>query len=348
MFLVHAHALGAALLLLLSCAFIQSASTQSPREKAPHWDLARPAPAIALKPALLDKSEENKCAACHADVVREWASTAHAIAWVDEEYQVALKDKTRPETCYGCHRPKPLLQGDLAAKPTSRDEDPHSGVTCESCHLGAGGTMLGPRGTPTSAHPSQAADVFVKDQSNALCIACHRFTVGPVIGIAKDFVKAKMSARGRSCIGCHSQDVETRFANVASGGSEVSRPDVPVRKGKSHAIQTPRDPSFLSRAFELSSSSSGSKTVVTIKNLTGHRVPGLIGRSIEFDAEALDAAGKVVGTGKLVLDASAYLPVDDVLELAIDAPAARVHVVGRHDDPRATAPVVFLDKRLPE
>src|SRR5436305_444906 len=90
------------------------------QKKAPSWDLAKPAPAIALKPAKLDKPEESKCIACHADVVSEWASTAHAIAWLDEEYKEALADKRRPDTCYGCHIPKPLLQGDLQVKPAFR------------------------------------------------------------------------------------------------------------------------------------------------------------------------------------------------------------------------------------
>jgi hypothetical protein len=85
-----------------------------------------------------------------------------------------------------------------------------------------------------------------------------------------------------------------------------------------------------------------------VKNLTGHRVPGLIGRSITFQAEALDAQGKVIGTKKLDLDASSYLPVDGTLDLALDAVAASVHVTGRHEDPRAKDPVVFLDVRLPQ
>src|SRR4029078_12412584 len=61
-------ALGA-LSLLLSFAF------HPPEDKAPHWDLAKLAPAIALKPPVLDKAEENRCAACHADVVKQWATT---------------------------------------------------------------------------------------------------------------------------------------------------------------------------------------------------------------------------------------------------------------------------------
>jgi hypothetical protein len=303
------------------------------------WDLTKPAPAIAIQPSQKDRPAQ--CASCHAAVVEEWASTAHAVAWLDEDYQKELADKRKPETCYGCHIPKPLLQGKLESKPAFRDDDRHLGITCESCHLGPDGKMLGPRGTPTSAHPSQVSSAFVEDRSNALCASCHRFNIGPVVGIAKDFEQGQLAARGMSCLGCHAADVEMQFAS-ASGGE-----DPPVRKGKSHAIQTPRDPAFLRRAFELAFQVRGAQTVVTVENRAGHRVPGLIGRWIEFEARGTDAQGKALGAGKLKLDTSAYLPLDKSLEIVLEGAAASVHVTGRHFDPRAKEPVVFVDVDLP-
>jgi hypothetical protein len=169
--------------------------------------------------------------------------------------------------------------------------------------------------------------------SNALCAACHSTNIGPVVGIAKDFEASRQSERGRSCVGCHMHAVERRWAEGES---------VPLRTGRSHALQTPRDPSFLRRAFELSLS--GAKVV--IENRAGHRVPGLIGREIRFEAEALDAGGAVLCRGQLALDARSYLPVDGRLEIALDRAGAAVRVVGRHLDPRAEEPVPFLDERL--
>lgn len=302
--------------------------------------LGTPAPAIALKPPALADYASDACVACHADVAREWATTAHAIAWVDTEYQEQLADKKKPETCWGCHVPKPLLQGDLAQKPAARAEGRELGITCASCHAGAGGKVLGPRGTPTSAHVSEKADVFVKDRSNALCISCHRFNVGPVIGIAKDFVDAGLGEKGFACLDCHAADVEMRFAS--KNGDE----DPPSRKGKSHAIQTPRDPAFLAQAFELVLDQAGGKAVVRVRNQAGHRVPGLVGRSIEIEAQALDAGGSVVATKKLVIDATSYLPLAGELALDLGVAAARARVTGRHLDPRADLAVVFLEREL--
>jgi hypothetical protein len=302
--------------------------------------LSKPAPRIALKPELLPKYEEHKCVSCHADVALEWAGDAHAIAWVDEEYIEQLAEKKRPETCHGCHAPKPLLMGDLAAKPVVREDARHLGITCESCHLGSDGMVLGPRGTKTTAHVSRAADVFVAGRSNALCVSCHRFNVGPVIGIAKDFEQAELAAAGLSCLGCHAADVEMKFAS--KNGDE----DPPVRKGKSHRFQTPRDPAFLAAAFDLSLESKDGASFVRVVNRAGHRVPGLVGRVLEFEAVALDEAGLEIGRKVLTVDATAYLPVQGELSIPLGVAASSVHVVAKHVEARSSEPVVFVDTKL--
>ena len=299
------------------------------------WDLRAPEPKVALRPERVERVGEYGCARCHTEVAAEWSASAHGIAWADELYQDEIADKKRPELCHGCHIPEPLLAGGaLAEKPKARaGDDRHLGISCESCHVGAEGVVLGPRGTPTDAHASRAAPEQTAPGSNALCSACHSTNIGPVVGIAKDFAASKQAERGRSCVGCHMHEVERRWADGES---------VPARKGRSHAIQTPRDPTFLRRAFELSLS--GTKVVVA--NRAGHRVPGLIGREIRFEAEALDAAGAVLCRGELALDARTYLPVDGKLEIALAKAGASVRVVGRHADPRAEEPVVFLDEKL--
>ena len=113
--------------------------------------------------------------------------------------------------------------------------------------------------------------------------------------------------------------------------------------GRSHATQTPRDPGFLRRAFEASAKIEGGKTLITIANATGHRVPGLIGRSFEFTASVLDAEGKPLATKQQVFDTRAHLPVDRSVDLVVDAVGAQVHLVGMHNDPRLEKPVLFLD-----
>ena len=335
--------------LLLAVAFATVSLAWALEDTKDVWDLDVPAPTVALRPESVDLAGY-ACAACHAEVAREWAQTAHAISWADELYRQAIGERKRPQLCHSCHVPQPLLAAGLVKRARARDEDLHRGISCESCHAGPDGTMLGPRGAPTSAHPSAKSEHMLAPGSNALCATCHRTNIGPVVGIAKDFEAARMNERGRSCIGCHMAAVERRWANPPDDPDGVDE-DVPLRLGRSHLIQTPRDPTFLRRAFDVSLSTDGGRVRVVIANRAGHRVPGLQGREIRFEAQALDASGEVVARGEPVLDVRAYLPVDGSLEIPLEpvpAGSAEVRVIGLHVDPRAVAPTTFLDLRLTE
>jgi hypothetical protein len=335
---------GGLALLLVSTA--SRASDLARQAAAPAWDLKSPAPVIALKPPKLEKLEGENCAECHAAVVEEWASTAHAVAWKDEVYQEEVKEKTRPQSCYGCHVPKPLLEAGLATRAEAREDKRDLGIACASCHLGEGGVQLGPTGAnaPTSdartgPHATKLSDHMTEKSGGALCVVCHATSIGPVVGIAKDYVASKQEERGRSCLACHMAPVERA---PSKGAAEGAAP----RKVRSHEIQTPRDPGFLRRAFEPSLKVEGGKSIVTIANQAGHRVPGLIGRSIELSAEVLDAQGAVRGRGSITLDARSYLPVDGTVEITVGAVGTEVHLVGLHNDPRAEKPVPFLEAHL--
>ena len=298
--------------------------------------LGPPKPAIALKPAKLEKLDGEACGKCHADVLEEWVSTAHAIAWVDEVYKDEVKDKTRPEGCYGCHAPSLILaSGSLAQRAEVRADARDLGISCVACHQGPDGAILGANGKETPAHKSAKSDWMTDKASSAMCAACHSTNIGPVVGIAKDYVTAKLDTEGKTCVGCHMGEVDRK---ASDGG--------PAKTGRSHAIQTPRDPSFLARAFTPTVRVDAGKTIVTLKNEAGHRIPGLIGRKIEFQVEVLGADGKTAGKGSLVLDAKSYLPVQKSAEIQVAAAGKSIHVVGLHHDPRSETPVPFLDATL--
>jgi hypothetical protein len=300
------------------------------------WELAEPAPVPDGRAAVLDRLEELSCAECHREVVDEWASTAHALAWVDELYQDALEDRRKPQTCHACHVPAPLHGEELAVRPKAREELRHFGVSCEACHLGPHGEMLGPRGLEPDgsdgepAHTSARSETMVGPGSNELCAACHRTTVGPVIGVAKDFELTDQEGHGRTCVGCHMRPYAREDGTV----------------GRSHRLQTPRDPAFLRRAFELSIEVAGRETVVVVANRAGHRVPGLVGRDLTFAVELLDEAGDVLAEERLELTTRAFLPADGDVRIALAATGARVRVRAEHADPRLAEPVRFLEEEF--
>jgi len=300
--------------------------------------LPAPAPKVLIQPGKLDQLEQLSCTKCHEKIVEEWSSTAHALAWVDPVYQSEIKEKRKPEACHGCHIPEPMSAGEAGTRPEPRKDALHYGVTCETCHLAADGAMLGPVDieAPTAGvHASRRADSLASPGTNALCSSCHRTSIGPVIGIAKDFEAADKAKGGDSCVGCH-------FA----AEREVVDSKGKKRLVRSHALQTPRDPAFLARAFGAKLTVEKSATVVTISNLAGHRVPGLIGREIELEATLLDAQGKTVAKGTQSLSTSSPMPVADSVRIEIVGTGASVHLVGRHTDPRADKPVVFLERDL--
>ena len=328
----------ALLALLLSAPLLPlawgTARRLAPAQDEHPWPLVEPAPAVALRPAALEEREGvTACAECHAAIVEEWAGTSHAISWVDEVYREAIADRRNPGLCTACHIPAPLLVEAEPARPSARAERQHLGVDCAACHLGPEETWLGPRGTPTDAHATRASAHLTAPGSSALCARCHSTNIGPVLGIAKDFVEGKLEERGLSCVGCH-------MAPVADPGSEG-----PPRR--SHALQTPRDPTFLRRAFAVRLDRSGGGTALVVENRAGHRVPGLIGRELDFVAEALDEGGKAVARAEHRLDARSHLPLGASFRMELSAPGTTVRLVGDHRDPRdPERSVRFLEETL--
>ncbi len=343
------------LLALAALLFLaQAAATDSKDAKKPSPPLGTPAPADS-RGFPLEGVDQISCTSCHADIVAEWSTTLHGRAWVDEAYREELVDVRRPESCHNCHIPEPLhlqlgADGSLPQKPKPRDAtlhnapvrdvDAHFGVSCETCHRGPDGTILGPWGAPTDAHVSKQHASFTPLSKSALCIACHATTVGPVIGIAKDFVESNQAAKGRSCVECHMAPVE-RPAAV-----EVGKPALPARLGRSHALQTPRDPEFLARAFEITVERRGEKTVVVLTNASSHRMPGRVGRIFRFEAELLDAQGAVVATTKHAIETRFSLPAEGTRELVLAGIGTSVRLVGTHEAPALPDDVKFLDARF--
>lgn len=292
------------------------------------WPLEEPDPAVDISAPRLDV-EGHECLECHAEVVREWSVTTHALAWADEDYHRYLEDVRRKEGCYACHAPQPLLADGESPprRPDTRADDRHDGVNCRTCHLGPDGTWLGATGAETDAHGT-AASPHLAD-ANELCMSCHSTTIGPVVGLGRDFRRAKMAERGRSCVGCHMRPRE-----LPEDAPEDARP------GRSHALQTPRDPAFLRRAFHLRHVSRDGESVLVIENQAGHRVPGLEGREIRFEVSGQGASAQ------RTLDTRAHLRVDGSIEVPLSAAAETLRVRGLHKDPRAVDEIEFLDESL--
>src|SRR5262245_42571866 len=89
------HALGACALAALSASFVllraDPAISRKERAqtgaKAVEWDVTAPKPADDEITKELQRWKEHACAECHEAQAKEWASTRHALAWIDERYR---------------------------------------------------------------------------------------------------------------------------------------------------------------------------------------------------------------------------------------------------------------------
>jgi hypothetical protein len=292
----------------------------------------------------LENIEGDDCIRCHTAIGEEWRETTHATAWIDEPYQKELKGVRRKKSCYGCHIPEPMSGQDDNGRPKPRSTNKHLGVHCTSCHIDTDGTtILGPFGIETDAHPTKKSERFDHDKDNSLCISCHKTTIGPVIGIAKDFVDTEQEEFGLSCVECHMPGLRRPIANREQG--EEGEP-YEVRSSTSHRLMTPRDPEFLRDAFILAAKKSGDTVTFSIENKIGHRVPGLLERKIHFACEIFDDVDDSIGKQKHTIDNRAFLPVEETHNIVIGEAkkAVRLVVKGTHEAPGARKAVTFFEK----
>ncbi len=106
------------------------------------------------------------CAPCHQEIWDEWRQSAHAQAFVQEEFRRATRDR-QEDDCLRCHIPKSM---DTLATGPVRTRFREEGVTCESCHLSGDG-YTAPRRPTTFALHKVVVKGFMREA--AFCGRCH-------------------------------------------------------------------------------------------------------------------------------------------------------------------------------
>lgn len=325
---------------LLLCLSVLAAAREEPDVlPGKRWSLETPAAVSEVTTKINPAWREIDCARCHEAIALEWAESRHGQAWNEEVYQQELAKIKKRSKCTSCHAPQPLLVNGIDERVVVREENPHWGVDCNSCHLGADGSIQGPFGAATDAHASTKNALFSTKGSNELCLSCHSRSVGPVIGIGRDFDDAELADRDYACVSCHMAPVTRR---IASGD------ELPERIGRSHRLQTPRDPSFLRQAFEWSAVATEEGARFTLSNRAGHRIPGLNDRILTFDLELLDEQGKKLASDFVEISRSEAIGVAERVELELLGLGAHaLRVKGTHEAASLSAAVVFLEETLP-
>lgn len=198
------------------------------------------------------------CAACHAEIAREWRASLHAQAWEDPVFQAAYAIEPMA-FCRNCHAPL----GRAHAEPDARAA--REAVSCAACHVRAG-TVLSTRETPQAPHPTFATRAL---GDSAFCAPCHQFnfpadpgthrdvyaTDEPMQDTFEEFRLSTAHANRTSCQDCHMP----------------WRDDGNGRRHRSHVFPGGSDPGLLRRGVrvELSARVEGDETVVQARLLPG-------------------------------------------------------------------------------
>ncbi len=138
-----------------------------------------------------------RCAECHRAIYDEWRESAHAAAFVREEFRLATRQHQEKD-CLRCHVPASLDRVSEAPVRTVHQEE---GVNCEACHL-AGDAYAAPEVFSShSEHKTVVRPILAKSE---FCGKCHE-------AIFKQWAEAAVERDQRkSCQQCHMPSVRRK------------------------------------------------------------------------------------------------------------------------------------------
>lgn len=219
--------------------------------------------------ALLEGSER-ACETCHAEIAREWRTSAHALSFANAVFRSEYDVAPSP-FCVGCHAP--IAVRDAPASGVSR------GVGCLTCH---------------ESHRDAASETAVAPRTRSpvrACADCHEFDFDaqrPDGAYARgqrlqrtmsEWSESPSQARGESCASCHFE------RGRSEGGPEHTV----------HTLPGARDASMLSAALSVTvsavvrSEAAEVRVELRLVSRAGHAVPtGDLYRTLNVHVEDAD------------------------------------------------------------
>lgn len=230
------------------------------------------------------------CAECHAEITRQWSTSAHATAWNDPQFVVATDDR-QTQQCLPCHAPKPLLEQSPSEPPRLRESHRECGVDCAACHA-AGCAYAGPY---KSWGPHRMKQDATRLPSAAFCGNCH--TVEHEEYQAFYRRSLNLSQPAKQCADCHMPLATSRLTQ----GHVLSLAH-PKRTVHDHSFPAWTDEVLRGAVvigdFHVRRSDRGFEVRFTLTNRgAGHRIPtGQFGhREMRILVELLGSDGAVLG-----------------------------------------------------
>ncbi|MFQ5503708.1 MAG: multiheme c-type cytochrome [Planctomycetota bacterium] len=228
-------ALGIALLLLLAGAWTWISSNGETSSASRRWQ------------------SSVQCRSCHEAVWQEWYGSHHQIAYLNPEVR-KLSDDFRNRECRACHLPRPVSATGYAKRTLPRFTRPDEGVGCLSCHLGAGGEILGRRNLPGAPCQPRASQALV---SVELCESCHNQHQ-----TTDQWRASAYPAQDIDCGTCHMPETDRAL------------PDGSSAKGRGHVFPGAHDVAMLRQAGRFEMRLEGGSLILSLENVgAGHNFP---------------------------------------------------------------------------
>jgi tetratricopeptide (TPR) repeat protein len=200
------------------------------------WQAMVPRPGGALAPALVetdgaprgaDIGDVATCAQCHADVVSQWRTSAHAVASFNNPIYRAVVDSFRTEVsapgskfCGGCHDVALTVDGQMDGAVEPTDPRAHAGITCRTCHA-----IVHDRPDGNGSYTLTGAPIPLPARGDAAGIAAHVARVAPpelrAFGMCASCHRAFLDRSTGNAHHLIGQDDVTPWQRSAYAGSEL-------------------------------------------------------------------------------------------------------------------------------
>jgi len=299
-----------------------------------------------------------ECADCHEDVVAQWTTSRHRVAWTNDLMQAGFVAEPRM-FCVHCHAPAaeqvaeirrnlatyaalgPHAPPHIAPAPLAPEPMAEEGISCVVCHLRDGQMLSADAAHPDSPHEVRVDPAF---GSSAACTTCHDFPTPAFIdgtthisdepmqataqeweawksltGRTEDCPACHMPEGDHSMHGAHDRDRLTQSIVVTQAGSRLTLSTRDV----GHAVPT----GDLFRHLTVEARATGDPTWTTLDTL---------GRTFAVDAST------VPPTKRQTADSRLHPGAPRVIELPERFLGGRwrlrYHYGGPHDEARGLVP----------
>ena len=230
-------------------------------------------------------NSSKECAQCHASIVKEWETSAHAMAHSSKNELYAKLVAGAAKT-NGVDPSKIMENCNVCHAPAEKIEVKEEGVTCVACHridaiehqnmnkppIGINtirwmkeNVMAGPTGSGKSPYHGIEKRPFMEGNSDTLCLACHNVMKNKQdITVCNTGDEHRRGTSKKTCIECHMGEAKMGLVSSLSTSKKMIR---------SHGFHGARNSDILTKAVDLKLAKTKGELSVTLTNLSSHNFP---------------------------------------------------------------------------